>query len=124
MQKLLNLSNIANILPYYGDYGKRKELMATIKPEIVTAFWRVLRPLFSDEYYNDGFYEFHTELYNAVQHYYPDLYIEFDMAQVTRKSINLFWKSTGKPMIIADYKYESTFDSRRVNIKICDEQGV
>jgi hypothetical protein len=111
-------------LPYYGDYGKRKELMATIKPEIVTTFWRVLRPLFSDEYYNDGFYEFHTELYNAVQHYYPDLYIEFDMAQVTRKSINLFWKSTGKPMIIADYKYESTFDSRRVNIKICDEQGV
>jgi hypothetical protein len=38
MQKLLNLSNIANILPYYGDYGKRKELMATIKPEIVTTF--------------------------------------------------------------------------------------
>lgn len=28
MEKLLNLSNIANILPYYGDYEKKLDLVA------------------------------------------------------------------------------------------------
>lgn len=75
-QNLLNLSNIANILPYYGTYENKKKLVKSLNPKLLPQFKSILGGIFSDADYNWNMYKRHSDFYNAVEEIYPTLHID------------------------------------------------
>jgi hypothetical protein len=57
LSKLLNLSNIANILPYYGEYNKKRDFVKNMNPALLHKFSSILGGVFSNFEYNDIVYE-------------------------------------------------------------------
>jgi hypothetical protein len=60
---LLNLSNIANILPYYGEYEKKRTLVEELRPTLLPNFASILEGIFSNAEYDELMFMYHKKLY-------------------------------------------------------------
>lgn len=63
MEQLTYLSNIANILPYYGHHFENRTLVEALNHTLLPRFRSILGGLFSDLDLNDYMYKYHHNFY-------------------------------------------------------------
>jgi hypothetical protein len=77
LSNLKNLSGLANILPYYGDYENKLNLVESINPGLLPKFLYILGGIFSDAEYTYNLFKYHTNWYQWIEKKHPNLYIDF-----------------------------------------------
>jgi hypothetical protein len=85
LQKLLNLSNIANILPYYGDYFQNVYLVKKLNKKLLKHFWAVLGGLTTNSQFNKIMYKEHKYILREILKDHKHVRIDVDL-----KDLNSF----------------------------------
>jgi hypothetical protein len=78
-QNLLNLSSIANILPYYGLYSKNRSLLQELNPSLLQNFSRALNGIFSDPEVDQKIYTSDPHLYKILEQ--ENKYVKIDIGE-------------------------------------------
>jgi hypothetical protein len=112
------LSNIANILPYYGQsYEHKIKIVLQFRPEYIPKFVAILgQGLFADPDYNYMFFSAHGDLYEHIKTKYPNLCIDFGEKGTWKKNLKDFSVvsvATGSVILDCGYDKDGGFKEAR-----------
>lgn len=119
MERLLNLSNIANILPYYGIRKQNEVLVKQVNPKLLPQFECVLGGIFSYAEFDSHVRTTHPALYqNILDCYKGCLFIDMSSNEdlVFNEKLEVFGVKTGRMYMSIKYQfpYAEIFEIRIV----------
>jgi hypothetical protein len=94
--RLVALSYMANILPYYGDHEHKLKLVSEVNPDLIKSYPLLfVPPIFKNAWVDNLFKNINEELYMKIKVHIPNLNINihFDKIQPSKSSYKLYRKN-------------------------------